>query len=263
MNNSLKKKIQTKNFPTEVLLKKFVAKDVQSMLRPFNFMQNIIFCPKYGIKDNFIRPNSTKSMLISVFAALIFSAMYFYRNYYFFYFNTTAAPYSINVRIFFFVSETLFYSAGFLINTFIAVFRTRKNIEFVLIIQDLNITFRENLRRYTLRNWISVLTLVTFYVLYVLYTFLITPPIDNYAVWIIFLQSFFDLNIIYAIGLMKVLTQKAILWNKAISNLNNIRDEEVCKILFNSYDQMLKCYKIYRDSFGILVSSLPIKIINK
>ena len=64
-----------------VLLDNFVDKDIQSMLLPFNILQNMLFYPKYRIKDNFIYPNSIVSKLVSLCVMILSIILYFYLVY--------------------------------------------------------------------------------------------------------------------------------------------------------------------------------------
>lgn len=224
------------------------------MFLPLNVVQSNFFCPKYMINNDVISPNTQKSLLIPIIAVVVFMAPYFYRNYIILFYDGYS-KYSVNVGIFLGIFEAFFYLAGFLINTVVAVTQTKKNIALVLTIQKLHITFEENLKVYALSNWISVITLFVYYLMYMFYGYLHHDINSSYVAYTLIFQMSYDMNSLYAILLLKFLKKKVVLWNQAVSSLHEFPDEDICRILFRCYEQILNCYKLFRDTFQVLVSN--------
>lgn len=230
-----------------------VTLELQKIFRPLNLMQNIIFCPKYVIKKNYISPNNLRSFLISGLAAITFLTTLAYINYVVC-FDKEIAFYSENQHVVTCLFDTFFYSVGFLINTVTAAAQTNMNVEFVISIQEVVIMFKNSFKKYTICNWLSMTIILVFYVAYISCCYIIFESINTSYICVIVLLVSFDINIFYAIRLIKLLERSIAFWNNMIRNTGGIRDHQMCQELFQAYDRILKCYDICNRSFEILVS---------
>ncbi|XP_022818590.1 uncharacterized protein LOC111351053 [Spodoptera litura] len=64
----------------------------------------------------------------------------------------------------------------------------------------------------------------------------------------------FDTNMVYAIRIITLLKDKVFLWNTQVKNVQNMAESEkkyYCQNLFKTYDDILKCYDIYRICYQL------------
>ena len=232
-----------------------VDKDVQALLFPLNLMQNIVIYPKYRIKNNFIYPNSRPAKFVSLCFMILSIFIFSYRVY--------ELHVSLPVRSFINIAyitsyfDVIFYSIGFVINYVGNVMRTKRNIMFVLKIQDVHRFLNNDIyfKRFTICNWTSAVVIFGSYVCiaaYIYSEFDISASILFYGFTIIC----FDLNIAYATRLIKLLQHKVDLWNIQAQRLQQMdqRDNETCcKRMFQAYVNIIECYEIYKKSFQYMV----------
>ncbi|KAF9406766.1 hypothetical protein HW555_012974 [Spodoptera exigua] len=73
-----------------------------------------------------------------------------------------------------------------------------------------------------------------------------------YNIFCGFCITIFDVNMVSAIMLIKLLKDKLVLWNIQIKNVQSMDESEKknnCKKVFQSYNDILECYDIYRICF--------------
>lgn len=215
-----------------------VTLELQKIFRPLNLMQNIIFCPKYVIKKNHISPNNFRSFLISGLAAITFLTTLAYINYVIC-FDKATAFYLENQHVVTCLFDTFFYSVGFLINTVTAAAQTNMNVEFVISIQEVVIMFKNSFKKYTICNWLSMTIIPVFYVAYISCCYIIFESKNSLYICVMILLVSFDINIFYAIRLIKLLERSIAFWNNMIRNTGGIRDHQMCQELFQAYDKIL------------------------
>lgn len=234
-------------------MNQYVTTDMQAMFWPLNLMQNILFCPKYGIKNNYISPNTFQSNLISVLAAIVFIVTYCCRCCFLFLNEERAFASGVNV-VFLCVFEVSFYTVGFLINAIASVTQTNDHIHFIIIIQKVVILFKHDLKKNTICNWISVVIFLVFSITYITCGYLLYEGTHKSLFWSIILLLSFDINMIYAISLLNFLQENINIWNNAVLSSGDNRDQHMCRKLFQAYVRILECYNICNRTFGILVS---------
>ena len=250
-----KKKLNT-FYRVTVLLDNFVDKDVQSMLLPLNLMQNILFCPKYRIKDNFIYPNGFVTKLVSLCVMILSTISYCYQVY--------KQHIDNNIRNYVIISyisayiELFMYFVGFIINYVINVLQTQRNISFILKVQQVHRFMNETclFKRFIIWNWISVIAIFGSYAICLIY-FIVginTPAIDAFNFWVSLFC--FDLNYITAIRFIKLLGNKVHVWKiqtKHLRHMDHSESESYCRKMFQAYVNILECYEIYKKSFQYTV----------
>ena len=238
-----------------VLLDNFVDKDIQSMLLPLNLMQNMLFYPKYRIKDNFIYPNSMVLKLVS-FCVMIFSITFYCYHIYDHHFNTNLRQY-LNISYITSYFDLILYSIGFVINYNINVLQTNANISFVMNIQKVHRFLNEKplYKRFVIWNWISSMVIFGNFIFIIVYCYKIGESSIASCLNSISLLCL-DLNYISAIRYIKLLSNKVDLWNNQTQILQQMDHSEIeiyCKKMFQAYVNILESYEIYKNSFQYTV----------
>ena len=263
MNSKIRVK-QSKSridYRTTDLIDNFVDKDIQSMLFPFNLMQNMLFCPRYRIKDNFIYPNNFVSKSISLCVSILSIFLYCYQVY--------KLHINANIRYYLNISyiasyvDLFMYSIGFAMSYVFNVWQTKRNILLILRIQKVHRFLNEKplFKRFIIYNWISVS--VVFGSLIVRICCLLTNVNPSFTHCLNWISLFcFDLNYICAIRLIKLLGNKVDLWInqtqhlQRLQRMNTSEIETYCRKMFQAYVNILDCYKIYENSFQYTVWSI-------
>lgn len=245
-----------KNFIT-ISFNNAVDKDVQSVLLPLNLMQNVVCFPKYRIKHDIITPNSLFSNLVSIIAVVVaisvftysITSVYFTQDYS----ESTAFLYGSCLYDF------LFYLLGFSINFVIGVVQTIKSINFVLTFQEVHryLNCETSFNRFIIWNWIIVIFALCghFVVVTVFCKLSCIPCISIFACY---MSIAFDVNMLYAIRIIKLLESKLILWSIHVINFEvseNTHRESDSKKSFRAYVDLLECYSIHKDCFQLYVSN--------
>ncbi|PZC77046.1 hypothetical protein B5X24_HaOG200695 [Helicoverpa armigera] len=229
-----------------------VDKDVQSMLLPLNLMQYLTFCPKYRIKDNFIIPNSRVSYFISAIASLIF--MFILET---FYYQILKSPdfdeepaYLIACTTY----DTLFYGFGYTLNIMDSVIRSKKNIQFILTFQRVHrlVNIEKCFKNFVVWNWIIITLFLTLQTLLITVFCLLSDFFDA-TVGYFYVLAIFDLSIVYAMRVLKLLENTTVLWIQVLNShqFGNLYD---CKKLFQAYVDILQCYDMFKSCFQHFVS---------
>ncbi|PZC77064.1 hypothetical protein B5X24_HaOG200713 [Helicoverpa armigera] len=235
-----------------------IDEDLQSVLKPLNFMQAVFFLSKYSIRNNLIKPNSLIYDLISVTCLLMFRIVSIYRIIIF----SFASKWTPLLQ-FLYVSQILdsiFYSVGFLLNNYINIVYSKINIGLVLKLQFvhkvLNIN-RHKLRPLIIYNWIFAISVYSYFIIFNLYMWLKFPNPSYYALILVFSALAFDINIVYALLLIKLLTQMLRIWLVEIQELTNVgmsgSDESYWNKMFDVYKNILEAYKTVEELFKLLV----------
>lgn len=249
---------KSKSYRVKVLSDNLVDKDVQSMLFPLNLMQNIFLCPKYSIRGNFISQNSSLSNFASLCGTVALIALYFYRIYKFYSDN------DIRTYVNFMYISSYFdfglFCIGFIMNYIVGVIKTKRNIMFLLKIQDIHrfLNEKDNSRRFIVGNWIIIISVLVFYFSITTYIS-ITLNLPVYMYLCIYVLICFDGNIVYAIRLIQLLKDKVVLWNTQALRFSRTEDTNMkfyYKRLFQAYASILECYDIYKNSFQHMVSTI-------
>lgn len=243
----------------EMDLKNRIDKDVQSIFWPLNFMQIILLNPKYQVKNNIIAPNNyiNNVFLISGFITCIVTSIYRIietvfdenlirysdSNYYFY---LSASIFDFSVRF-----------SGFIMNFILNFGKTKKHVLVALYFQEVHrfIKNENSNKRFILISWLSVAGIFGYYIFLMiyLYFFLFRPPL--YGLFYIFCIIIVDVNTIYFISLIILLTDKVKLWNLALLLTQRNGCRMYCKQMFLAYDKILKCYAIVKELYQVLVSN--------
>lgn len=237
----------------QLVFNKKIDKDIQSIFFPLNLFHNIMLCPKYSIRNNFIYPNSAKFKLLGLFAAFLYSAILAYRTYKYHTLEIMQSHFNFAYISTYF--DILFYTYGHFMNFVLSVLKTKRNISFVLKYQKVHRFFNTSAHfpSLSLWNWIGVLFVITWYVF--MFYVNVTFNVHLYVIIIHIITLIFDLNIIYAIRLITLLKYNVNLMNIEIKKLSHTQvDQEHCTKLWKAYENLLNCYDYYNSSFQQPVS---------
>ena len=244
-----------KKYPVKLISNDAVDKDVQSMLLPLNLMHNIIFCPKYRIKDNVITPNS----FITNFFAMIATLVYIFTFVHCTYLVTVNKEIHTRSTFMYYIPfyNCFFYSFGLSMNFVNGVIRTKSNIQFVLMFQKVHrfINNESGFKHIIIWSWIIFLEVLSIYT--IVFTYFQIQIGTLFSVYAIYFLIIFDFNVIYFMRVMRLLENELDLWNIQHLNLHEREDKyeiNYCTTMFQAYVDILKCYNSHKDSFQQFVS---------
>ncbi|PZC77071.1 hypothetical protein B5X24_HaOG200721 [Helicoverpa armigera] len=246
---------KTKSCSVSIATIKTIDKDMQRMLLPLNLFHNILLCPKYRIKNNFINPNSFLSIILGLFGLILSIFSFCYRVYK--YYRINPKKYVMNVMYVTSYIDFVIFSIGTIINFKINVLETVRNVSLVLKIQDIHrfLPGQNYFKCFTIWNWISIFSGVGFYTYMLIFTVL-TFEMHIDGMLFGFTLLFIDVNIIYCIRLIKLINNKVDIWNRRalkMHQMDPIDNEDYCEKMFEAYMNILKCYDFYKDSFQLMV----------
>ncbi|PZC77076.1 hypothetical protein B5X24_HaOG200726 [Helicoverpa armigera] len=229
-----------------------IDQDIKWMLFPLNLMQMITFFPKYSIRSNIIKPNSLILKFVSLTATILFISAFIHRH-----FTLLSRSNIHSSSLIYTYAATVAFCLGCIINFIYSVIKTRDQIIFVLTIQRIHrfLNNRNVYKHFVIWNWIYVIGLFIFYISAVTYfTIMLNLPI--YSTYSSVILICHDVNLICAIRLMRLLQDKAVLWNDKIwfQENENGHHNNVCRRTFKVYVDILKSFNVYRTVFQIPVS---------
>ncbi|XP_037298940.1 uncharacterized protein LOC119190675 [Manduca sexta] len=238
----------------DILLNNAIGKDIQSIMRPLNLIQNIYCAPKYRIKDNFIIPNGIYENLIS-FSAVLALLIICVSNIAF-----SSCPIKILSADLICISDVLnevISLMGFIINSWVSITQSNNNVQLLLLLQTNHrlMEFAErDVSLLKISNWIKVIALYScsLGVYTSLHMYFHIPYIHTVFFDVIVLC--FDMNMVYAIFIMKLIVKNLIHWHKEIQKPENAlilyKDR-----MFHLYMNIMLAYKLFKKAFQLLVSS--------
>lgn len=231
-----------------------IDEDIQSMLYPLNLLHKIFFCPKYQIRNNIILPNGYISKIVCLIVTVMYILLFLYRVYY-------VQPLKTKQLIFVLIGSYYDFIAvliGLLLNYFVNLLDSRRNIDIVLKIQDLHRFLNEkvNFDRFVVLNWISIIIAsFLYFIIIVVGRITLNQPNFEFICGFAFLR--FDVNIIYITRFIKLLSIKMNLWiNQAwdIRQMDQDLIDSYCKRMFQAYANILNIYDLLKASYQQLVS---------
>lgn len=208
------------NYPIRILSNKIVDKDVQSIFLPLNLMQNIMFCPKYRIKNDQITPNSYVFNFVSMLGTLIFIFLFFSQTYILFV-NKDLLGFTTFMLITTFY-DGFYYTFGLTINFIVGILYSKKSVKFILTFQRVhrllnNKTFSE---RFIVWTWIVGIITFFYTIIYICIGVYLDVPF--FYLYLNYVLICFDVNIFYFIRVIKLLENTIVQWNFQALNSQNV-----------------------------------------
>lgn len=234
-------------------------KEVFQMLRPLNLMQILLLNPKYHIKNNLINPNNCLNKFILISGAVMFLITYIYRIMEIILDDNFRRYSTTDFLMFASIFDFFYRCMGFFMNFMINFSQTKTEVLFVLYFQEVHrfIHNKTCLKSFIMRSWMGVAALFGFYIIFLTYVYVLflRPPWN--VMFYILIMVTLDSNLIYAIRLIKLLTNKVVLWNIKflLIRKNGCSKQEITKML-KAYVQILKCYNFIVNIYQIRVSHI-------
>ena len=250
----MKKQYQSTSI--KLISNRTVDKDVQSMFFPLNLMHFIILCPKYRIKHDIITPNSLISVFVSMIMTLIAILTFVHSSY------VITLNISDHASVFLYWFNCAFVCFGFALNFMIGLNLTKSNVQFVLMFQKVHrfINNQSGFNQIIIWTWIIVIMVFSSYV--IVLTYLYANMSAKFSkVYAAYFFIIFDVNIVYAIRVIRLLENKVVLWNIREFNpleIENIRGAKYSYKVLQAYAEILECYDIFKHNFQAFVRILSL-----
>ncbi|KAF9797788.1 hypothetical protein SFRURICE_017983 [Spodoptera frugiperda] len=155
------------------------------------------------------------------------------------------------------IYDAAFYGVGFMLNFVIEVVYSKISIQFVLIFQNVHRFLNNSIdtKQIIISNWIIVLLISMFYPIFFTSFCIVT----NFSFSLVIASHFlaaFDFNMIYAIQVMKMLTNKVELWNIQVKHCEELEDRHgghYWRKLFQTYVDILECYDMHKICYQAFI----------
>ena len=236
--------------PVRSILENQLDKDVLKIIQPFNIMLSLFFSSKYKIRDSYITLCDKKYHIL-IFTIIsccnVFSIYCIFQEAY----DESEVNYR-NGSVFSF----FFYCLGYILLVICNICHSRGNISLVLKIQEIHrsIDISKSIPNYKIWNWIYFAVVFFFYI--AINTFFYGNLKTIYFADITgdLLTVAYDINLVYGIRLMALLTKYLMGWVEKIHKLNSEENEEYCKGIYVQYRKILEGYQLHNKVFQELVS---------
>ena len=252
----------------QVLPNNRIDKEIRELVRSFNFPLGILLSSKYKIRNNHIYPFQNKCFFFLSFCRMLFfNSMCFYRMYSTLSTNVFAKfVNSVSAQdftlIFVLILFTLQHSFSFTMLFILDVVHSNNNVSFILNIQTIHkkIDFRKSFPTYIIWNWISIFITITadisvFTTFYSSFSYMsaVVDFLIMFTDWSFFA---FDINLMIATRVIVLLRKYIEEWIGDVQKMNDNHDidELYCHKMFETYQDILETYNLYKTLFHILVS---------
>ena len=235
--------------PVKMFRNNKLDKDVQGIVQPFNIMFSLILSSKYKIRNGYITPCDKKYQILLFLIVFVFKVLSVYNM-----FNDgdgeTSEYYYNRAYLISFFSFLFCY----LLIIFSNLFQSHSNISLILKIQEIHRKSSLNARSFIITNWILFPCGLLYYLLPLIFCYTIRGHI-YFADFSVDLQNFANnLNMVYNIRLMALLTMYLEEWVTNVLRMNNEEENvENRQQMFVLYQNILEAYKLQTKIFQALV----------
>lgn len=238
-----------------------INRQLETILKPLNIMQNLILSQKYKIQDDVITPNSIFYRCLSLLSVFMTTSVCIYsiRSSY------TSKPrgaLSLIILISYMFSNFI-DGVGYWLNFFTNVKNRQNNVFLFLKLQNAFKFFKIDGIYYAFVNWTIVVAVIGFYIFFVWFFWLSIEGFDAADILVTGFFIIFDLNILYASRLLNLLSCCLEMWVKNVNSLgysDEVDNETYWIRIFNVFLDVLDAYQLIQKTFQTLVSILKIKI---
>ncbi|PZC77725.1 hypothetical protein B5X24_HaOG200689 [Helicoverpa armigera] len=240
----------------------YVDKDVRTIFRPLKIMQTCSFNPKYQFKNNFIYPANTISDVIAYFGVITFLTIMIWRITDILFDENLRRYQTLNFLYFASYADSLFYSFGYIMNLILHFLHSKDSVKMILIFQEIHRFIRKSasLKNIVCRNWVALALMGGFQSIVVIYLYIVYMHPPWYIIFYVFYLLSPDYNTVYAICFMKLLLDKAVLWNVNLLLSLQGQRKVLCRQMTRTYGQILDCFDVYKNVFELPVSTYKIFI---
>lgn len=241
------------DIPRAYFFHNLITKDVHQMCYPFHLMLTSLFSAKFNLRNSFITPNGRTYYIVMLFMVLLVTVSYSCRIY----FNYTyeMVPYgelqTLTTVVFY-----IYYCVCFNTLYIFSITKSQTNILLILKIQLIHKSIYNNksMKKNVICNWILCLIIVFCNIVIYTCLFIFKP---SYTLWDLVFDALFisfDVNLIYAIRIIMLLTDYVNEWKRNVE-LMNTGEENVtyCKKMVKVYETILEAFELYKKVSELLV----------
>ncbi|CAK1591356.1 unnamed protein product [Parnassius mnemosyne] len=196
----------------EILLDNFLEADLQKFLLPLNFIQQMMFSPKYCIRYNFITPNSRIANCIYICSTFCVIITYIY----IIIIDTAILQFPSNLYVIL-IFNSCITTFGWITNAINNVIQSDLNIDFILKFQKIQKFTHITYRQFVTGNWIHVLVIILFYIV-ICSSYAVLGGLNLRWILACFPLLLADLDIIYMIRMIKFLRCNIVIWNMKLKH---------------------------------------------
>ncbi|PZC79302.1 hypothetical protein B5X24_HaOG200999 [Helicoverpa armigera] len=230
---------------TDNLAVNVIEKYLQATLLPLNIMQELFFCAKYQIQNDFIYTNGLKYDIVSAIGTILYVSLSFY-----------LISSSFN-KIHNLLLDLVVFAIGSILNYFVNIMQKNNNVLLICSIQNAHRMLDINgmvFKRSLIFNWIYVIALNSFHIFWLFYYCYTFDDISIRDIFTSYLHICFDVNVVYAAKLLEINRKTAQIWIERIQqSVGNIVHCD-SNNLFKAYLEILKSYQLIEKTFQYLVS---------
>nr|XP_049701653.1 uncharacterized protein LOC126055630 [Helicoverpa armigera] len=268
LKNKLKfKRIETIIVPTcksDLLQNNKIEDDLQSMLRPLNFMQNILLYAKYSIRNNHIYCNTyfyNCFSLLSWFIYRCFSLIHLISV-----IKSAASgkkgwgEHSTRYFIFASVVDYVIFVIGDLTRAFLNITQSQHNVSLILKIQHVLEALQINkfkLKYYVIFNWSFIIFINSCFIVFFCFFVYTFDDVSVFDIFAGYISINHDTNIMFTIFFLKLMTKMLRVWIKKVENsrnLDNLVGNEDWNILFDVFANIQEAYTIVDKSCRLMIT---------
>lgn len=252
--------------PKEVLLNNRLDEEIQRILFPFNFFLTLFSCPKYSIRDNYITPNGNKILIFQLFGICFVTAITIDLLG-----LTNLATFLPSGNAFIIKLISIFLNLtrwfNFISNAILNIKNSLDNVCLIIMIQSIYKSVKvTGVFSFTVVNWIIVTIPIFIMVsasMSVAIIFSVIPNFFHNACTYILIS--YEIDFLYNTRILHLLCKYIDHWIKKIDMMTNDRedDEAYCLKLFETYQNILKAYEMYKKLYEVVVRSFLLAIFLK
>lgn len=234
-----------------------IDKDLQSVLRPLNFTQNMFICAKYSIRDNVVTSNSPYYKCFSIICIFFYLGFEIFVTVAFLLYFPIPKFLSMLMRINYI---HIVFLTGYAISISSNIIHSRNNVLLVLKIQNVlkSLDIKgENLKTLVVVTWVFVISLHVCCCLVRSSFFSGLSVADILCFLINYICVLFETNILYAVVILKLLRKMLNVWmEKFIKSTKESMRERRWNTMYKTYSNILEAYTLFVETFRLLVSLL-------
>ncbi|PZC77077.1 hypothetical protein B5X24_HaOG200727 [Helicoverpa armigera] len=246
------------NAPKSSFSSNVIDKDVQAIFYPLNVMSVLLLHPKYVIKNNKITPLSNVIKIFSACVTTLYLCQHAHKFFSVVLDDNIRRIQPVSYLYYATGSDLLFLTWGFIMNCAGNIIYTKKYVAFILKFQESHRFLGSAcFKRFIIVNWLSIISMFGYFISSCIYTYFtfFHPPWGT--IFHMMVLANLDADAVYACRLILLISEQFIQWNeRALLLKENGEDKDYCRKMFETYGQILKCYKIYRNTMQFMVSRI-------
>lgn len=246
------------NIHVQDLRNNFIRKDVNRFFYPMHFVLTMILSAKYTLKDNFITSKGIKYYITTYLILLLVIIIYTYQFFCDVYYDENHLNQSvdrISTTVFFYIYYIVCFNSIFILN----IMKRNSNVLLILTIEKIHdiIFNNRSIERFIVWNWFLSIFLLIYDLFCYITVLVLNPYYDIRDLVFDYMFTTLNLNFVYAIRIIILLTEYVKEWKNNIVTMNEDEDnEEYCIRMFDVFQNVLEAFKIFKELFQLVVSIL-------